>query len=87
MLSPLDACSADAIAHQVYNTTFVRWTTHQPPGLSMLDTQMAAFCDERARALGELPPEPVAAGQRLEEGGSVSELADRAAKAAGECCK
>jgi hypothetical protein len=47
---------------------------------------MAAFCDAKASELGELPPEKPAPGQRI-EGATGADLADRAAKAAGECCK
>ncbi|KAH7317627.1 transcriptional coactivator/pterin dehydratase [Rhexocercosporidium sp. MPI-PUGE-AT-0058] len=36
----------------VYNTTFIRWTTHSPPGLSGKDILMARFCDEKG--VGEL---------------------------------
>jgi len=71
----------------VYNTTFIRWTTHSPPGLSHLDVQMAAFCDEQGKAFGELPPQPAAApGQPQEDSSGVSALADSAVKAGGDCC-
>ena len=32
-----------------YNRVFVRWTTHNPVGLSEKDTKMAAICDEVAQ--------------------------------------
>lgn len=38
----------------IYNHTRIRWTTHNPRGLSELDTKMAAFCDSTAQSLGEL---------------------------------
>lgn len=38
----------------IYNQTRVRWTTHNPEGLSAKDTQMARFCDEAARQFGEI---------------------------------
>jgi 4a-hydroxytetrahydrobiopterin dehydratase len=41
--------------HQVYNRVFIRWTTHSPPGLGSQDVQMAQFCDDQAKALGEIP--------------------------------
>ena len=30
----------------IYNKTHIRWTTHNPPGLSIKDLYMARFCDE-----------------------------------------
>merc|ERR1712000_265491 len=38
----------------VYNTTFIRWTTHNPPGLSEKDVVMVRFCDEKAGECGEV---------------------------------
>jgi len=32
-----------------FDRVFVRWTTHEPPGLSTLDLSMAALCDRFAR--------------------------------------
>ena len=43
----------------IYNKTHVRWTTHNPEGLSSRDTRMAKFCDGAAKEAGELPSEPV----------------------------
>lgn len=40
----------------IYNKTHIRWTTHNPEGLSGKDTLMARLCDEAAREHGELPP-------------------------------
>ena len=37
----------------VYNMVHVRWTTHQPAGLSTKDTAMARFCDAAAIERGE----------------------------------
>ncbi|KAL9048568.1 MAG: hypothetical protein Q9162_007652 [Coniocarpon cinnabarinum] len=31
-----------------YNAVFVRWTTHNPAGLSEKDVKMASLCDEAA---------------------------------------
>ncbi|KAI8723670.1 4a-hydroxytetrahydrobiopterin dehydratase [Fusarium sp. LHS14.1] len=72
----------------VYNTTFVRWTTHNPAGLSDKDIDMAAQCDTLAAQLGELPPEPVPEAAVEAEGQScaIRGLADQAAGAAGDCC-
>lgn len=41
----------------VYNKTHVRWTTHNPEGLSIKDLVMARFCDEMAKEYGEAEPE------------------------------
>ena len=41
----------------VYNRTHVRWTTHNPAGLSSKDTSMARFCDHTAERLGEINQE------------------------------
>ncbi|KAK4155781.1 pterin 4 alpha carbinolamine dehydratase-domain-containing protein [Chaetomidium leptoderma] len=38
----------------VFNTTFIRWTTHHPKGLSALDVELAAICDGLARDFGEV---------------------------------
>lgn len=65
---------------KVYNTTFIRWTTHSPSGLSEKDVVMAKYCDEQAAACGEVEV----------EGGETSsvgkELADRVATEGGDCC-
>ena len=42
----------------IYSKTHIRWTTHNPEGLSGKDTQMARFCDQAAEKAGELPPDP-----------------------------
>ena len=42
----------------IYNRTHIRWTTHNPEGLSGKDIGMARFCDEVAKEKGEVPPEP-----------------------------
>lgn len=39
---------------QIYNCTYIRWTTHRPEGLSLKDTTMAAICDELAQRFGEI---------------------------------
>ncbi|KAA8899026.1 transcriptional coactivator/pterin dehydratase, partial [Sphaerosporella brunnea] len=36
----------------VYDTVRVRWTTHNPKGLSDKDVEMAKFCDEKAAEVG-----------------------------------
>ncbi|KAI5463241.1 pterin 4 alpha carbinolamine dehydratase-domain-containing protein [Mariannaea sp. PMI_226] len=66
----------------VYNTTFIRWTTHNPAGLSDKDITMAAKCDALAAELGELAPEPEVDVQSC----TIRGLADQAAATAGDCC-
>lgn len=59
----------------VYNKTHIRWTTHNPEGLSRKDTAMARFCDEAAKQFKELDvPQNEC---RLGEDGKVE---------AGDCC-
>lgn len=86
----------------MYNTTFIRWTTHSPPGLSAKDVEMARFCDEQAAVFGEVAPSPQEKAQAEEGKGSVKaqdvrdgegqtcsvekELADRVALEGGDCC-
>jgi len=67
----------------VYNTTFIRWTTHSPPGLSEKDVLMARFCDEIAGKCGEVEDFGV---DVLEEGEVGRELVDRVGVEAGDCC-
>ncbi|KAH7328117.1 pterin-4-alpha-carbinolamine dehydratase family protein [Stachybotrys elegans] len=62
----------------VYNTTFIRWTTHSPKGLSAKDVTLASLCDSIAKELGELDPEPASC--------QVKDLADKVATTAGDCC-
>lgn len=38
----------------VYNKVVVRWTTHNPRGISSKDIHMAKFCDNTAEDLGEI---------------------------------
>ncbi|PUU73896.1 pterin 4 alpha carbinolamine dehydratase-domain-containing protein [Tuber borchii] len=37
----------------VYNKIAIRWTTHNPEGLSYKDVEMAKFCDDKGTELGE----------------------------------
>ena len=84
---------------QVFNTTFIRWTTHQPKGLSAQDITMAGICDQLAQDFGEVEQQqpqqsPQQSGQQTQqgEGGTaaaacgLSGLADRAVSSAGEGC-
>ncbi|KAI9645262.1 hypothetical protein NHQ30_005997 [Ciborinia camelliae] len=42
----------------IYNMVFVRWTTHDPPGLTSTDILMAAFCDAHAMTHHEIVDHP-----------------------------
>ncbi|KAK7704622.1 hypothetical protein SLS64_008386 [Diaporthe eres] len=74
----------------VYNTTFIRWTTHSPPGLSAKDTELAALCDGYAQSFGEVKEEaaPAAAPSSSSDGRScqLKGLADHVASTSGDCC-
>ncbi|KXT08219.1 hypothetical protein AC579_8679 [Pseudocercospora musae] len=59
----------------VYNKAHIRWTTHNPEGLSSKDTTMAKFCDEAAKKLNEIDVAPDEF--RLGSSGKVE---------AGDCC-
>lgn len=75
---------------QVYNTTFIRWTTHSPPGLSAKDTELAAVCDGYAQSFGEVKEEaaPAAGSSSSSDGQScqLKGLADHVASTSGDCC-
>jgi 4a-hydroxytetrahydrobiopterin dehydratase len=72
----------NADTEEVYNTTFIRWTTHSPPGLSEKDLVMAQFCDEQAALKEEVQVEKEeSAGEDVGR-----ELADRVAREGGDCC-
>ena len=66
---------------QVYNSTFVRWTTHSPKGLSKLDVEMAKICDSIAQDFGVVEANPGS-----NESCQIKKLADQGASAAGDCC-
>lgn len=63
----------------VFNTTFIRWTTHNPKGLSAKDVDLAATCDSLARDFGEVE-EPAATTCEMKG------LADQVTASAGDCC-
>jgi 4a-hydroxytetrahydrobiopterin dehydratase len=67
---------------KIYNKTFIRWTTHNPPGLSMKDIQMAKYCDEQAIVLGEVQ---IPSGTR-DQTAHIRDLADQVAMGSGDCC-
>lgn len=56
----------------------MRWTTHNPQGLSEEDISLAAICDSMAKDFGELGPEPVSCAARG--------LADKLTNVHGDCC-
>ncbi|KAK3398168.1 pterin 4 alpha carbinolamine dehydratase-domain-containing protein [Sordaria brevicollis] len=61
----------------VFNTTFIRWTTHVPKGLSSKDIELAAICDSLAKDFGEQEPT---------ESCAMPNLADMAVVSSGDCC-
>lgn len=63
----------------VFNTTFIRWTTHNPKGLSEKDTDLAAVCDSLAKDFGEIEQQSAASSE-------MKGLADRVVSSAGDCC-
>ena len=72
----------------MYNTCFVRWQTHTPPGLSGKDVAMAEICDglasrEESQEIweGKHELDKDTAGKSGLEG-----AADMAVKAADGCC-
>ncbi|KAF4773554.1 pterin 4 alpha carbinolamine dehydratase [Colletotrichum scovillei] len=71
----------------VYNTTFIRWTTHVPKGLSDKDLKLALICDALAKDFGEVevPASEATTGAEAVSCG-IRGLADKAAGTAGDCC-
>ncbi|KAH8148877.1 uncharacterized protein LAJ45_07221 [Morchella importuna] len=55
----------------VYNKVVIRWTTHNPLGLSHKDIEMAKFCDERGAELGDVDTGKVERAPADETGGNV----------------
>lgn len=68
----------ETLSVKVYNTTFIRWTTHSPSGLSEKDVIMAKYCDEQSEKCGEV--------ENAETSAVGKELADRVATEGGDCC-
>lgn len=73
---------------QVYNTTFIRWTTHVPKGLSDKDLKLALICDALAKDFGEVevPASEASTGEGETVSCGIRGLADKAAGTAGDCC-
>ncbi|RYC58894.1 hypothetical protein CHU98_g7329 [Xylaria longipes] len=69
---------------QVYNTTYIRWTTHNPEGLSAKDVELAGLCDSLARDFGEVVV-AVDSGDAAQSC-SLRQVADRVVGDAGDCC-
>ncbi|OHE95207.1 pterin 4 alpha carbinolamine dehydratase [Colletotrichum orchidophilum] len=75
----------------VYNTIFIRWTTHNPKGLSDKDLKLALICDALAKDFGEVEGPPAPPASEVTTGGEavscgIRGLADKAAGTAGDCC-
>jgi 4a-hydroxytetrahydrobiopterin dehydratase len=52
----------------IYNRTHVRWTTHNPEGLSAKDVEMATFCDRVGAEKGEVDAGPERMGEKGGDG-------------------
>lgn len=73
----------------MYNTVFVRWTTHVPKGLTEKDVDMAIVCDEVAREVGEMEGQGAKEGEGKGRKGVLQDmkgLLEEAVKEAGDCC-
>ncbi|KAI0409656.1 pterin 4 alpha carbinolamine dehydratase-domain-containing protein [Xylaria palmicola] len=68
----------------VYNTTHIRWTTHNPAGLSAKDVELAALCDSLGRDFGEVVVDD--GGDAAAQTCSLREVTDRVVADAGDCC-
>ncbi|KAI9723091.1 MAG: hypothetical protein M1828_004339 [Chrysothrix sp. TS-e1954] len=66
----------------VYNRVFVRWTTHNPPGLSEKDTLMARLCDSFASR--EQSQE--SADSAEQEPGTLEKIVAQAKGHSDDCC-
>ncbi|KAI0380040.1 transcriptional coactivator/pterin dehydratase [Hypomontagnella monticulosa] len=65
----------------VYNTTYIRWTTHNPKGLSTKDVELATICDNLAKDFGEITEETTGS-----DSCALKQVADSAVTNAGDCC-
>ncbi len=66
----------------MYNNVFVRWTTHQPKGLSVQDIDMAVVCDAIARDFGEI----AAKADADDDARQLRDLTSTLTSSAGDCC-
>lgn len=62
----------------VYNTVFIRWTTHNPKGLSEKDVRMAEMCSQFAEEHGVL--------ESNSEDEILKQTARRVVQDGGHCC-
>lgn len=67
----------------------IRWTTHNPLGLSYKDVEMAKFCDEKGAELGELGTGKVEQQLVGEAGGSsvLDSLLGQGVQECGPCAE
>lgn len=77
---------ASTDTQQVFNTTFIRWTTHNPEGLSSKDLDLAATCDALARDFGEVVEESTKE-QDASASSQLCSLTNKAVTGSGDCCK
>jgi len=68
----------------VYNKVVIRWTTHKPEGLSHKDVEMAKFCDEKGKELGEADRGKL---EMASAGGSLDTLLGEGVRECGPCSK
>ncbi|KAK5635471.1 hypothetical protein RRF57_011183 [Xylaria bambusicola] len=68
----------------VYNTTHICWTTHNPAGLSGKDVELAQLCDALARDFGEVVTTDNDSGGS--GSGSLKQVTERVVRIAGDCC-
>ncbi|KAI9848586.1 MAG: hypothetical protein M1837_007255 [Sclerophora amabilis] len=66
----------------VYNRTHIRWSTHDPSGLSNKDVRMARFCDAKADDLGVVAD----MSNRDVSDGGIKKLTDHISEQSGDCC-
>ncbi|TLD31263.1 hypothetical protein PspLS_02773 [Pyricularia sp. CBS 133598] len=66
----------------VYNTIFIRWTTHSPKGLSAKDVDLAAVCDSLANDFGEVKQSPDEENAMCK----MRDLTSTVTANAGDCC-
>lgn len=91
----MNEVAAECVTHRhhpewsnVYDCTFIRWTTHNPRGLSELDLSMAEICDGIAEKLGEVKGEEGGKGEAAGAGAREmhTTLADTVVSMSGDCC-
>jgi 4a-hydroxytetrahydrobiopterin dehydratase len=70
----------------VFNTTFIRWTTHHPKGLSAQDVELAGICDGLARDFGEVVVEQQPPAAQAQQEGGEQQGGGKQQKEEGKAC-